>query len=347
MIYGAAKSVLFRLDAEKAHDLITEQMMRVQSHPLLLGGVKRLFAAPEIEVERFGLRFRNPLGIAAGFDKNARFVPFLAALGFGFVEVGTVTLRPQPGNPRPRMFRDPASKALINRLGFNNDGATVVSRTLADLWKRSDNATLPPLFVNIGKNKDVPLSDAVASYRECYRLVAPHADGVVVNVSSPNTPGLRDLQRGESLREILDALREERARVTPPRGGSHPILVKIAPDLDDEQLRDVAATCLAAADGMSATNTTLGREGWSAQPEQGGLSGKPLFPRSTEVLRRLRSFVGPDYPLVGVGGIFNAADVRAKQQAGADLVQAYTGFVYEGPAFASRIVRELKRTTDR
>jgi dihydroorotate dehydrogenase len=343
MIYAAAKRVLFRLDAEKANDIINEQMMRVQSHPILQGGVKRLFATPAMAVERFGLRFRNPLGIAAGFDKNARLIPFLAALGFGFVEVGTVTLRPQPGNPRPRLFRDPASKALINRLGFNNEGATVVSRTLADLWKRSDNATLPPLFVNIGKNRDVALSDAVASYRECYRLVAPYADGVVVNVSSPNTPGMRDLKKRESLREILDAHREEREHVTPPREGRHPILVKIAPDLDDEQLRDVAATCLGGADAMSATNTTVGREGWSAQPEQGGLSGKPLFPRSTEVLRRLRSLVGPDYPLIGVGGIFNADDVRTKQQAGADLVQAYTGFVYEGPAFASRIVRELKR----
>jgi dihydroorotate dehydrogenase len=319
-------------------------MVRVQSHPLLLSGVKRLFAVPAIPKERWGLRFRNPLGIAAGFDKNARMVPFLAALGFGFVEVGTVTLRAQPGNPRPRLFRDPPHRALINRLGFNNEGAASVARSLEALWKRSDAGSLPPLLVNIGKNKDVELSQAVAAYRECYRIVAPLADGVVVNVSSPNTPGLRDLQRGESLREILEALLEERSRMTSSRPGSHPIIVKIAPDLNDEQLRDIAETCVALADGMTATNTTLARDGWGGPAEAGGLSGAPLFERSTSILKQLRSMIGNDYPIIGVGGVFTADDVRAKVAAGADLVQAYTGFVYEGPAFASRIVRELERT---
>lgn len=342
MIYQLAKQILFRLDPETAHELITEQMVKAEEQPLLLSAISRLYRRPTPGVRRevWGLEFGNPLGIAAGFDKDATLVPMLAALGFGFVEVGTVTLRPQPGNPKPRMFRYPEEEAIINRLGFNNLGAPAARGRLEALWKRHGRS-LPPLFVNIGKNKDVPLDQAVASYRDCYRLLAPVADAVVVNVSSPNTPGLRDLQKGESLREILDELRNERLKLKAPRGGEHPIIVKIAPDLDERQLSEVAMICLQAAEGMTATNTTIDRTGWSAANEAGGLSGRPLFDRSTEVLRTLRRLVGPEFPLIGVGGVMDGQTARAKLSAGANLIQAYTGFIYGGPAFARHVNRFL------
>lgn len=345
MIYGLSKRVLFRLDAEKAHELVTEQMIRVQSHPLLLGAVARLYGSPERPVDAFGFRFSNPLGIAAGFDKNALLVPMLAALGFGFVEVGTVTLRPQPGNEKPRLFRDPRSRALINRLGFNNAGAAAMAKSLETLRTGAAASKLPPLFVNIGKNRDVPVEEAVSAYRDCYRIVAPFADAVVVNVSSPNTPGLRDLQRAESLREIVETLRSERVKIRAPRGAAQPIIVKISPDMTAEQLDEVATTCAQLADGITATNTTLARDRWTQAPQNGGLSGAPLFERSTEVLRALKQRLPENFPLIGVGGIFTATDVREKLAAGATLVQAYTGFIYEGPAFASRIVRGLRRNS--
>jgi dihydroorotate dehydrogenase len=243
-------------------------------------------------------------------------MPFLAALGFGFIEVGTVTLRPQPGNPRPRLFRDPEAKALINRMGFNNDGADAIARRLQG-WKRT-----VPLFVNVGKNRDVPLEGAVEAYVECYRRVAPHADAAVLNLSSPNTPGLRELQRPEHLQALLVAVRSVRCG---------PVLVKIAPDLEDAQIAEICELCVGLADGMICTNTTA--------VEGGGLSGRPLMARSTSVLARVRQRVGPEYPLIGVGGIFTAEDVRAKQAAGANLVQLYTSFVYEGPSIAKRLAR--------
>ena len=345
MLYELSRRILFRLDAEKAHELVTEQMMRVQSHPFLLGAVRRLYDAPEMPVEAWGLRCKNPLGIAAGFDKNAVLIPMLAALGFGFIEVGTVTLRPQPGNEKPRLFRDPRSRALINRLGFNNAGANAMARSLEVVRNGADAAKLPPIFVNIGKNRDVPAQEAVTAYRDCYRIVAPLADAVVVNVSSPNTPGLRDLQRSESLAEILETLRSEREKIRAPRGGTHPIIVKIAPDVSDDQLDEVTRTCARLADGITATNTTLARDGWSGEPQSGGLSGAPLFDRSTEILRAVRERLPDNYPLIGVGGIFDADDARKKLTAGARLIQAYTGFIYQGPAFASRIVRDLRRNS--
>jgi dihydroorotate dehydrogenase len=249
-------------------------------------------------------------------------MPFLAALGFGFIEVGTVTLRPQAGNPKPRMFRYPEQKALINRLGFNNDGVDAVAERLSH-WHRS-----VPLFVNIGKNRDVPLEGAIEAYVQCYRRVAPHADATVLNLSSPNTPGLRDLQRPEHLAELLRAIRAVRCG---------PVLVKIAPDLDDAQIHEIADLCRYQADGMICTNTTLDR--LPGMSEAGGLSGQPLMSKSTSVLAKVRECVGSDYPLIGVGGIFTAADVGAKMAAGADLVQVYTGFVYEGPLLARRLAR--------
>jgi dihydroorotate dehydrogenase len=344
VIYPLAKRLLFRLDAEKAHELVVERMAAAQQQPLVLRSVRGMYdrAHPSLEKTLWGLTFRNPLGIAAGFDKNAELVPFLAALGFGFIEVGTVTHLPQSGNPKPRMFRYPAEGAIINRLGFNNEGAVGVRRRLDSLWSRSGEA-LPPLFVNIGKNKDVPLEESVGSYLEAYRVLAPVADAVVVNVSSPNTPGLRDLQKSESLRDILEALRNERLKIKPPREGEHPIIVKIAPDLDDAALFGLSALCLELAEGMTATNTTIDRTGWAHGHEAGGLSGRPLMERSTNVLRRLRGMVGPEFPIIGVGGIMNGADAARKMAAGADLVQAYTGFIYGGPGFAKTVLRELER----
>lgn len=313
-MYRLARSLLFRLDAEHAHEFVAHQIERVQRIPLAMSVIER-FCRVEQPVEFLGIRFRNPIGIAAGFDKNATMMPMLAALGFGFVEVGTVTLRPQPGNPRPRLFRLSEERALINRMGFNNDGADAVARRLA-VWSA---AARPPLFVNIGKNKDVPLDEAPDAYARCAEKLAPYADVLTINVSSPNTPSLRDLQRPEHLSAILDA-------VDAPR-----VLVKIAPDLDDVLLGEICDVCVKNADGMICTNTTI--------TDKGGLSGAPLMAKSTDVLRKVRQRVGPDFPLVGVGGIFTADDVRAKIAAGANLVQIYTAFIYEGP----RVVRRLLR----
>jgi dihydroorotate dehydrogenase len=237
-------------------------------------------------------------------------------------------LRPQSGNPKPRIFRYPQSKALINRLGFNNEGADAVAARLRTWRSTEPGATKPPVLVNVGKNRDVPMEGATEAYVECYRRVAPYADAAVLNLSSPNTPGLRDLQRPEHLEELLTAVRSVR---------SGPILIKVAPDLDDEQIREIAEVCRRLADGMICTNTTLDR--LPGMNEAGGLSGKPLMARSTSVLAAVRASVGPEYPLIGVGGVFTADDVRAKIAAGADLVQVYTGFVYEGPLLAKRLGR--------
>lgn len=323
MIYPLLRKLLFQLDPEAAHEFTSRQMAHLQEIPLLLRAIER-YCRPPASASRtiFGLEFRSPIGIAGGFDKNATMMPFLAALGFGFIEVGTVTLRPQPGNPKPRMFRYPESKALINRLGFNNDGADVVAARLR-MWERK-----VPLFVNVGKNRDVPLEDATEAYVECYRRLAPHADAAVLNLSSPNTPGLRDLQRPEHLEELLTAVRSVR---------SGPVLIKIAPDLDDVQIREIAEVCGRLADGMVCTNTTLDR--LPGMNETGGLSGKPLMSKSTSVLATVRECVGPDYLLIGVGGVFTAEDVQAKIAAGANLVQVYTGFVYEGPFLAKRLAK--------
>jgi dihydroorotate dehydrogenase len=264
-----------------------------------------------------GLTFRSPIGIAAGFDKNGLLMPMLAALGFGFVEVGTVTLRPQPGNPRPRLFRYPKNRALINRLGFNNDGADAVAERLKS-W-----IPTVPLFVNIGKNRDVAIDAAADDYGSCAMKLAPYADAVVVNLSSPNTPSLRELQRPEHLERILSAV--------------GPALVKIAPDVDDTMLSEICDVCAKRARGMICTNTTIARP--FPSNESGGLSGAPLMQPSTSILANVRKRVGPNYPLIGVGGVFTVDDVRAKFAAGADLVQVYTGFVYEGPLMAKQLAR--------
>ncbi|GAC1436364.1 MAG: quinone-dependent dihydroorotate dehydrogenase [Thermoanaerobaculia bacterium] len=280
--------------------------------------IERLCRPPVTAARQlFGLDFPSPIGIAAGFDKNALMMPMLAALGFGFVEVGTVTVQPQHGNPRPRLFRHPDAFALINRMGFNNDGADVIAERLRHAPRKV------PLFVNVGKNREVD------NYAECYEKVAPFADAVVLNLSSPNTPGLRDFQKPEQMQRLLQSI---------PKHG--PVLVKIAPDLDDGQLAEICDVCLKLADGMVCTNTTVEKP--SGMNEGGGLSGRPLMMRSTEVLRKVRARVGRAYPLIGVGGVFTAEDVRKKMEAGADLVQLYTSFIYEGPMLPSRLARSLK-----
>ena len=315
MIYSLLRRALFHLDPEAAHEWTAEQMQHLQQIPILLRAMERICRPPESAKRKLlGMTFQSPVGIAGGFDKNATMMPFLAALGFGFLEVGTVTLRPQPGNPRPRLFRDPQNRALINRMGFNNDGAEVIASRL-QRWERT-----VPVFVNVGKNRDVPLEGAVEAYVECYRRVAPYADAAVLNLSSPNTPGLRDLQRTEHLEALLTAVHSVK---------SGPVLVKIAPDLEDAQIEEICGLCMALADGMICTNTTA--------VEGGGLSGAPLLEKSTNVLRKVREHVGEGYPLIGVGGVFTAEDVRAKLAAGADLVQIYTSFVYEGPMIAKKL----------
>jgi dihydroorotate dehydrogenase len=325
MIYPLLRRALFHLDAEAAHEWTAEQIQHLQQIPIALSAIER-FCRPPAAARRtlLGLDFPSPIGIAGGFDKNATMMPFLAALGFGFIEVGTVTLHPQQGNPKPRLFRHPQAKALVNRMGFNNDGADTIAARLR-AWDRT-----VPLFVNVGKNRDVPLEGAVEAYVACYERLAPHADAAVLNLSSPNTPGLRDLQRPEHLEALLLAVRSVRVG---------PILIKIAPDLDDAQIGEISELCLRLADGMICTNTTLNVAGPSRFSEQGGLSGAPLMAKSTEVLRKVRERVGPGFPLIGVGGIFTAEDVRAKFAAGADLVQIYTAFVYEGPLIARKLAR--------
>ena len=327
MIYRLLRRALFALDPEEAHEWTSSQMEALGRIPLALSFIERICRSSSQPQTLFGLTFKSPIGIAGGFDKNATLMPFLAALGFGFLEVGTVTLRPQSGNPRPRLFRYPHEKALINRMGFNNDGADAVAARLKAWTRDADRRhSTPPVFVNVGKNRDVPLEGAVESYVECYRRVAPFADAAVLNLSSPNTPGLRDLQKPEHLEALLNAVQSVR---------SGPVLIKIAPDLDESQVNEIAEVCMQRADGMICTNTTLDR--LPGMNEAGGLSGQPLMAKSTKVLAQVRKRVGPAYPLIGVGGVFTAEDVRAKMTAGADLVQIYTSFIYEGPM----VVRKL------
>ena len=332
--------VLVQVDAEKAHRAGFRAVRAVRPVTSRIPRKRR-------PVHAMGLEFPGPLGLAAGFDKNAEGIDALAALGFSFVEVGTVTGEPQPGNDRPRLFRLPADRAIVNRMGFNNDGAEVVAERLAKRrLKHRDGDVIDG--VNIGKTKVVPEHDAdavAADYEKSTRLLAPYADYLVVNVSSPNTPGLRDLQSVERLRPLLVAVRRQADAVTTPHV---PLLVKIAPDLSDDDVLAVADLALELGlDGIVATNTTISREGLRSGPEEiarvgaGGLSGRPLRERSLEVLELLRKRVGPDLTIVSVGGISDADDARVRLDAGATLLQAYTAFVYEGAGWPARVQGEL------
>ena len=329
-----------RTDAERAHHA---GFLAIRAgRPVARHTLGRRAGEP---VDRMGLRFPGVLGLAAGFDKNAVGIDALAALGFGFVEVGTVTGRPQPGNPRPRLFRLPTDRAVVNRMGFNNDGAELVAERLA---RRRRTGVV--VGVNIGKTKVVPEDQAVDDYRLSTRMLAPHADYLVVNVSSPNTPGLRDLQAVERLQPLLAAVRREALRAT---DRYVPLLVKIAPDLSDDDVLAVADLVAAERlDGIVATNTTISRDGLrstAADVERagaGGLSGAPLLHRSLEVMRMLRSRMGEEPTLIGVGGIATIGDAVERLAAGADLLQAYTALIYQGPTWPGRMNRALARRTE-
>lgn len=339
-------------DAERAHHLGFRAIRA--GAPLVRHSLGRTGGHP---VERMGLTFPGVLGLAAGFDKNAVGIDGLGALGFGFVEVGTVTGEPQPGNDRPRLFRLPADRAIVNRMGFNNDGAEAVAARLSLRKQARDRLTTgdsghprrPPvvLGVNIGKTKLVPEEHAVDDYRKSARLLAPHADYLVVNVSSPNTPGLRDLQAVEKLQPLLAAVRTEATRAADRHV---PLLVKIAPDLSDDDVLAVADLVVAEQlEGIVATNTTTSRDGLRSAPDQveragaGGLSGAPLVHRALEVVRLLRGRMGEQPTLIGVGGISTVGDAVERLAAGADLLQGYTAFVYQGPTWPGRINRELAK----
>jgi len=293
---------------------------------------------PELESDHFGLHFKNQVGLAAGFDKNARFTRELSCLGFGFVEIGTVTPKPQAGNPKPRLFRLKKDHSLINRMGFNNQGVTKIAQRLR---KRSKDLIIGG---NIGKNKTTPNEDAVRDYEICFHALYDVVDYFVVNVSSPNTPGLRELQEKEPLKKILGAIQT----LNQDKPVAKPLLVKISPDLTESQLDDVVDIVQELAlDGIIATNTTISRENLNSDPKRidkigpGGLSGKVIGDRSTEVIKYITSRSGGAIPIIGVGGIFTAQDVQEKLDAGACLVQVYTGFIYEGPSMVKKILKQL------
>jgi dihydroorotate dehydrogenase len=338
-MYSLARPFLFGLDAERAHGLGLKALDLA-----LASGTIRLLARPRapLPTKILGLTFPNPVGLAAGLDKNGAHIDALLALGFGFVEVGTVTPRPQPGNPQPRMFRLPSEQAVINRLGFNNLGVDVLVRNVERARRKGGL-----LGINIGKNKDTANEDAASDYLYCLERVYPLADYVTVNISSPNTAGLRELQEEQALRRLVSTLREAQERLAAQHGRKVPVLVKVAPDLIDSDI-DAAARVLAdlAVDGVVATNTTVARTGVQSHPlagEAGGLSGAPLMGQSTLVLRRLRARLPESIPLIGVGGILSGADAVAKMAAGANLVQCYTGLVYRGPELVAECVDAMRR----
>ncbi|SEO05097.1 dihydroorotate oxidase A [Mucilaginibacter gossypiicola] len=342
-MYQLIKPILFKFDPENVHYFVTRNLKRFNSFPGGTSLSKALWDVKDSKLERevFGLKFRNPVGLAAGFDKNAEMMGEMANLGFGFVEIGTVTPLPQPGNDKPRMFRLPADSALINRMGFNNFGVDIAAERIAAFRRDPKNANKGLIIGgNIGKNKVTPNEDAVSDYIKCFDRLFDVVDYFVVNVSSPNTPGLRALQEKGPLMEILNTLQQRNNK----NGISRPILLKIAPDLTDSQLDDIVdivqQTGIA---GLIATNTTISRENLSSplKEETGGLSGRPLTKRSTEVIAYLHKKSNGSFPIIGVGGIHSAEDAIEKLNAGASLVQLYTGFIYEGPGLIGRINKKL------
>ena len=335
MLYSVARKALFCLDAEHAHELT---IATFKNFPKLstLAFAGHFDTAP---FQRLGLTFPNRVGLAAGLDKNGECIDAWARLGFGFIEVGTVTPRPQPGNPKPRMFRLPQQQAIINRLGFNNKGVDYLLARVRDSDYRG------VLGINIGKNFDTPIERAADDYLTGLRKVHAAASYITVNISSPNTRNLRDLQDEERLNDLLRALRDERERLAQAQGQRKPLLVKIAPDVSQTQIEHIASAAREfGIDGLIATNTTItrpGLEGEKLAKEQGGLSGAPLRDLANATLRSLRAAVGPEFTLVGVGGILSAQDARDKRHAGADLVQVYTGFIYQGPGLIGDCARAL------
>jgi dihydroorotate dehydrogenase len=343
--YALARPFLFGLDPEAAHDLTLNAIARTQGTPL-----ECLYRQPRVDdpLTLAGLQFPNRVGLAAGLDKNARCIDGLGAMGFGFVEVGTVTPLAQPGNPQPRMFRLPQANALINRLGFNNGGLEAFVANVQRARFRSKAEGRPLLLgLNIGKNAATPIERATDDYLLALDGVYPHADYVTVNISSPNTKNLRALQSDEALDGLLGAVAERRAQLAQQHGKQVPIFVKIAPDLMEDQVAVIAATLLRhGMDGVIATNTTLNRDavqGMAHAEETGGLSGAPVLQASNRVVRQLRSALGKGFPIIGVGGILSAQDAISKIQAGADVVQIYTGLIYQGPALVRQAALAIKK----
>jgi dihydroorotate dehydrogenase len=337
--YALTRPFLFGLDAEAAHDLTLAALARVQRTPLVCTVLQRRVDDP---VTVAGLRFPNRIGLAAGLDKNGRCIDGLGAMGFGFIEVGTVTPQPQPGNPKPRLFRLPQANALINRMGFNNGG---LAAFIANVQRAKFRERGGILGLNIGKNAATPIERAVDDYVAGLDGVYPHADYVTVNISSPNTKNLRALQSDAALDVLLAALRERKAQLQARHGRNVPLFVKIAPDLDASEVGTIAATLKANdIDGVVATNTTVARDAVKGLPhgdEAGGLSGAPVFEASNRVIKQLRAALGLGYPIIGVGGVMSGADAAAKIAAGADLVQIYTGFIYRGPSLVTEAARAI------
>ncbi|MBN9289233.1 MAG: dihydroorotate dehydrogenase (quinone) [Gammaproteobacteria bacterium 39-13] len=338
MWYKLIRPLLFALDPEFSHNLTLGVLEKLHQ----CGAFSSVPLMPSsLSVNCFGLTFPNPIGLAAGLDKNGECVPAWQSFGFGFVEIGTVTPRPQAGNSKPRLFRLPANEAVINRMGFNNKGVDYLVQRVAS-YKRTC-----PLGINIGKNKDTPLEAAAQDYLACFQKVYALADYVTVNLSSPNTPGLKSLQHGEMLRSIIIPLKNEQERLSGTLGKKVPILVKISPDLEAEELKLIVNDLLdLQIEGIIATNTTIKRDA-TLMPryakEEGGLSGKPLFRASTEVVRKIHQLAGSDLPIIAVGGVSSVLEAKEKFAAGAKLVQLYSGLIYQGPGLVTEITQALAK----
>lgn len=336
MLYNLARNLLFRLPTETSHYLALDSIALGQKLHL----TSCLLPQPELPVDLLGLRFRNPVGLAAGLDKNGDYIDALAALGFGFLEIGTITPRPQPGNPQPRLFRLPQATAIINRMGFNNKG---VDHLVRQVEKAKYNGVLG---INIGKNFDTPVENALSDYRICLEKTFALASYITINISSPNTQGLRSLQYGESLDQLLGGLRETAEQLQVRHFRKVPLLVKIAPDLEQQDVETIAEQLLKnGMDGVIATNTTLARTGVENLPhgnEQGGLSGAPVREKSTQVLKQLAQVLQGRLPIIGVGGITEGEHAAEKIRAGAQLVQIYTGFIYRGPGLIKDSVQAIR-----
>ncbi|MNJ98335.1 Dihydroorotate dehydrogenase [compost metagenome] len=341
-MYQLIKPIFFQFDPEKVHYFVVKRLKWFHDHfPLGKTILRSSFDVniKGLEREVFGIKFKNPVGLAAGFDKNGEYIEALSNLGFGFIEVGTVTPLPQPGNDKPRMFRLEEDSALINRMGFNNKGVDTLAERLRLLRSKDSDIVVGG---NIGKNKNTPNEDAVSDYIKCFDRLFDVVDYFVVNVSSPNTPGLRELQEKQPLMNLLNTLQQRNKK----NDISRPILLKIAPDLTNEQLDDIVEIVMQTGiAGVIATNTTIDRSGLKSpekiSTEAGGLSGKPLTVRSTEVIKYLSDKSNKAFPIIGVGGIHSPKDAQDKLDAGASLVQLYTGFIYEGPGIVKRICKEL------
>ena len=350
--YALARPFIFSMDAETAHEFTMHALARAQGTPLQLAYCEGRVDDP---IQLAGLTFHNRVGLAAGLDKNAKCIDGLGAMGFGFIEVGTVTPLAQPGNPKPRMFRLPKANALINRLGFNNEGleAFIANVKRSSLYQQRSQGVAgkaPPMLLglNIGKNAATPIENATDDYLACLDGVYPYADYVTINISSPNTKNLRALQSDEALDALLGAIAERRELLATRHGKRTPLFVKIAPDLDEAQVAVIAASLKRhGMDGVVATNTTLSREAVKGLPhseETGGLSGAPVLEMSNRIIAQLRSALGQGYPIIGVGGVLSAEDALSKIRAGADVVQIYTGLIYKGPALVKQSANMIKNT---